>query len=75
MTDINKVELSVGDYILVAFSSCGYTYLEYATIIKLDDSITHAVAKVRFESSSYFKNKTLKSWDGKSRILKIRGND
>ena len=71
MTDINKVELSVGDYVLVAFSQCGAIRLVYATITKIDGTDM----KVRFSEENRWVGKTRTLHMSNSQCLKIRGND
>lgn len=67
MVDINKVELLEGDYILIAFNSCGQQHLEYATITKIDGTDL----KIKFESNKYFWGKTRTLHIYNSKCLKV----
>jgi hypothetical protein len=68
MVDIKDRELSVGDKVLVAFTSCGNCHMEYATITSIDDSYTF---KVRFDTNVYFRGKTRTVHIYNSKMLKI----
>jgi hypothetical protein len=68
MKDINGVELSLGDKVLVAFASTGNCHMEYAIIIQLLDGYK---CRVKFTSNknSGSKTRTLNAWGAK--ILKL----
>ena len=69
MVDIHKQQLYVGDYVLVAFASCGTCGMEYATII---EEIDGYCVRVRMEThlNSGYKTKTVNL--SNSKILKMK---
>ena len=68
MVDINNIELNVGDKVLVAFSSCGNCYMEYARIIFYDGNYSF---KISFLSNKYFKGKTRSINIYNSKMMKV----
>lgn len=72
MLDRDKQELQVGDRVLAAYNSNGFTYLDRGIIIEMNVlPNAHTATKIRFEDSPRFKTKTFKNYHAYYGMLKI----